>query len=396
MNTSTNPSTDPGPTSPNDVLETRRPRLSRAMVGLSALAVVATAGVAGTTLAGADESNRSPDVREAHVVADGLGNTTLDELADELADLGLTVRIEPSTLATPSVQPEGEVVDPVGDPQSDDVGQDEDPFAGMTDAEVDALSDEEFFALLDEAGIDYEELDDGFADDDDAYGDEEVLGAFEVNGDSIDVSNASSPEVAEQARSIWTRFVTLIPAEQRQMVSSFELNPAEASGAYVYPAEEDPTKWVLGVSLELGEDLDYVLIHEFGHLLTLQATEVPPAPDADPDSCPTYFTGEGCALSGTTMANFVQKFWPQAQIDEIARLQDAEDYDGLDAFYDEHRDDFVTDYATTNPAEDLAETFAVFVTEERPAGDTIADQKVNLLWSDPEMVALRTEIRANL
>lgn len=366
------------------------------MVGLSALAVVVTAGVAGATIFGEDEANVSPDPRAAHVVAGGLGNTTLDELVDELADLGLTVRIEPSAPATPPAQPGDESYDPAGDPQPGDFGEDDDPFAGMTDEEVDALSDEEFFALLDQAGIDYEDLDEGFSADEGDYGDDEVLGAFDVNRDSIDVSNASSPEVAEQARSIWTRFVTLIPADQRQMVSSFELNPAEASGAYVYPAEEDPTKWVLGVSLELGEDLDYVLIHEFGHLLTLQATEVPPAPEADPESCPTYFTGEGCALSGTTMADFVQKFWPQSQIDEIARLQDAGDYDGLDAFYDEHRDDFVTDYATTNPAEDLAETFAVFVTEERPAGDTIADQKVNLLWSDPDMVALRTEIRANL
>ncbi len=396
MNTFTNPPVNPGATPPNAQNETRRRRHSKTMVGLSALAVVATAGVAGTTIVGADEANRSLNPREAHVVADDLGNTTLDELAEELADLGLTVRIEPSTPATPPVQPGSESLDPAGDPQPDPSGGDVDPFAGMADAEVDALSDEEFFALLDQAGIDYEDLDEGFADDADAYGDDEVLGAFDVNRDSIDVSNASSPEVAEQAQAIWSRFVSLIPADQRQMVSSFELNPAEASGAYVYPADEDPTKWVLGVSLELGEDLDYVLIHEFGHLLTLQATEVPPAPDGDPDSCPTYFTGEGCALRGTTMADFVQRFWPQAQIDEIARLHDAEDYDGLEAFYDEHRDDFVTDYATTNPAEDLAETFAVFVTEERPTGNTIADQKVNMLWSDPDMVTLRTEILANL
>ncbi|MFT7597665.1 MAG: hypothetical protein ACI8TP_000585 [Acidimicrobiales bacterium] len=92
------------------------------------------------------------------------------------------------------------------------------------------------------------------------------------------------------------------------------------------------------------------------------------------------------------MAEFVQKFWPQRQIDEINRLQETEDYDGLEAFYEAHRDDFVADYATTNPAEDLAETFANFVLGVRPTGNTIADQKVNLPWSDSAMVGLRTQI----
>jgi hypothetical protein len=60
------------------------------------------------------------------------------------------------------------------------------------------------------------------------------------------------------------------------------------------------------------------------------------------------------------------------------------------------RDQFVTDYAATNPAEDLAETFTIFVTEDRPTGDTIADQKVQLLWADADLVELRAQIRSAL
>lgn len=271
----------------------------------------------------------------------------------------------------------------------------EDPFAGMTDAEVDALSDDEFFAMLD--GVeDWDGEDwDGDDHDDDHGADDEVLGAFSVDGDMLDTSGAPSAEVAQQSQAIWDRFVQLIPADQRQMLTSLELNPAEAGGAYVYPNDADPSTWTMGVSLGLGEDLDYVLIHEFAHLLTLQAAEVPPAADDEPAACPTYFTGEGCALSGSTMAEFVQRFWPQSQIDEIDRLQNEGDYDALDAFYQANQDDFVTDYATTNAAEDLAETFAVFVLQDRPTGDTIADQKVNLLWADADMVQLREQIRAN-
>jgi len=82
-------------------------------------------------------------------------------------------------------------------------------------------------------------------------------------------------------------------------------------------------------------------------------------------------------------------------IDEIDTINDTGDWDELDAFYERYQDRFVTEYAATNPGEDLAETFAVFVLNERPTGSTIADQKLNLLWADPEMVSLRDEIRWN-
>ena len=65
-------------------------------------------------------------------------------------------------------------------------------------------------------------------------------------------------------------------------------------------------------------------------------------------------------------------------------------------FYERNRDAFVTDYAASNPAEDLAEVFATFVTEPRPTGSTTADRKVELLWADPELVELREQIRARL
>lgn len=357
----------------------RRSRRNRVLIAGGLAAAVGIVSIGGQLVA-TSQVSAEPRAMEAK---DSIGDLTLDELADELKDLGLVLSIEPTR--TDRIEADDEASDEVGDEAGDEVG---DPFEGYTDAEIDAMSDEEFFEILDEYYGDEQDHDH-----DHSAGEEDVLGTFAVNGDSIDLSNAS-PEVAAQATEIWERFVQLIPADQRQMLTSFELNPEEASGAYVYP-NDNPATWSMGVSLGLGEDLDYVLIHEFAHLLTLQAKEVPPGADSNPDACPTYFTGEGCALSGTTMAEFVERFWPASQIEEINRLQDSEDYEGYEAFYNEHRDDFVTDYATTNPAEDLAETFTVFVLNDRPTGDTIADQKVNMLWEDASMVALRDQIRAN-
>lgn len=371
----------------------RRSRRTRVLIAGGLAAAVGIVSIGGQ-LVSTPQVAAEPRAMQS---TDSLGDLTLDELADELKDLGLSLSIEP--LRADRIEAD-ESADDGGDDSASDDSASDDPFEGYTDAEIDAMSDEEFFDILEQFyGEDWEdhvefEGDEGFEDDHDhEAGEEEVLGTFAVDGDSIDVSNAS-PEVAGQATEIWERFVQLIPADQREMLTSFELNPAEASGAYVYP-NDDPTTWSMGVSIGLGGDLDYVLIHEFAHLLTLQAKEVPPGADTNPDACPTYFTGEGCALSGTTMATFVERFWPASQLDEIARLQDAEDYEGLEAFYENNRDDFVTDYATNNPAEDLAETFTVFVLNDRPTGNTIADQKVNLLWDDPSMVALREQIRAN-
>ena len=337
----------------------------RAALAVALVATLATGGMTGAAVARSlfDDPATATEPRASHVdpAPSALGDTTLGELADELAAMGLEIVISPAN----------EVAPVVGDAPAEGHEEDaHDPFVDMTDAEIDALSDEEFFALL-----------------------ESPLGSFAVNGDEIDTTTAR-PELAAQAEAIWERFVELIPAEQRQMVTGFELMSEEYGGAHVYATDEDPSKWVLGIGLGLGNDLDSTLLHEFGHLLTLQAKEVPPGGDAE--TCRTYNTGEGCALSGSTFAGFVQNFWPPAMIDEISRIEESGDWDAAESFYENNQDKFVTDYATTNPGEDLAETFAVFIMDDRPSGTTIADQKVQFLWNDPAMVALRDQIRANL
>ena len=237
-----------------------------------------------------------------------------------------------------------------------------------------------------------EEPDNGHGD---ATSAEEPIARFEVRGGRL-AGDAASDHV-RQANKIWTRFVELIPPDQRQMVQAFELLDEGYEGAHVYPDERDPSKWTIGVGLGLGSDLDFVLIHEFAHLLTLHAGQAPPDLGSEA-GCQTFFTGEGCALAQSTIARFVDRFWPadlQDQVFEIEAIEDEDRYlDALDRFYVARADDFVTDYAATNPGEDLAETFTAFVLADRPAGDSISDQKVQFLWEDARLVALRDQIRS--
>lgn len=221
---------------------------------------------------------------------------------------------------------------------------------------------------------------------------EEPLESWRVDGDELVATTATAH--ASDADSIWDRFAALIPRDEREMVVRFELLDADFEGAFVYPTDGDPSEWVLGVSLGLGEDLDSTLVHEFGHLLTLGADEVPPG--GSPGGCTTYFTGEGCALEASTFARYVDTFWSEPMIAEALRIEAEEDWDSFDLFYELHAADFVTDYASTNPGEDLAETFMVFVLEPRPSRQGVTADKLLFLWQDPEMVELREEIRADL
>ena len=378
-------------------------KTKRAGLAVAALASLATAGLVIPNIVSANQGSRLPGQATQGDSTLDLEGVELGQLASELDRLSLELTIAPTTGEGSESDfddwgPDEQSPEDDGDGYGETGADGTDPFTGMTDEEIDALSDDEYFDLLDRAGIDPWGEDDfegeGEFDENDFGDDETPVVTFEVVGEKL-VSSEATPEQTEQANAVWTRFTELIPADERTMVSKFELMADEYGGAHVYADENDPTRWILGVNFGIeGEELDSILVHEFGHLLTLQAGEVPPS--NEDTSCPTYNPGEGCAMNASTIAEFVEAFWPQQMQDDLARINDTGDWDAIDQFYADNADQFVTDYAATNPVEDLAETFTAFVLEERPTGSNIADQKVEMLWGDPEMVALRDEIRANL
>jgi hypothetical protein len=64
----------------------------------------------------------------------------------------------------------------------------------------------------------------------------------------------------------------------------------------------------------------------------------------------------------------------------------------LDEFYANHREQFVSPYAATNPREDIAESWTEFILRPKPSGTSIADQKVLFFYEFPELVQTREEI----
>jgi hypothetical protein len=213
-------------------------------------------------------------------------------------------------------------------------------------------------------------------------------------------------------QAMWTDFVRMIPAERRSNIISLTIftDGIDENMAAVAPKPEDPTQWELTLDIvdsENVKEFTYTLIHEYGHLLTLNAAQVPPSvevlnnPDSDDvydqavTSCPQYFTGEGCSNQGAYINLFFNRFWVDI-IDELEQVELIEDddgyYEGLELFYEKYRDQFVTDYAATNSGEDIAESWTHFVLKDKPTGNTIADQKVLFFYDFPELVQLRTFI----
>ena len=149
----------------------------------------------------------------------------------------------------------------------------------------------------------------------------------------------------------------------------------------------------MGLAIEQAqniEDIDfsnfftYLTVHEYGHVLTLNETQV----NVNQNNCPAYHTGEGCSNGNSYINQLYELGWA----DIAHELQDGQ---GSEDLYNRYSDRFVSDYAATNPGEDIAEVFAEFITKPRPGGNSIANQKVNQLYQRPELVDLRNKIIQN-
>jgi hypothetical protein len=252
--------------------------------------------------------------------------------------------------------------------------------------------------------------------------DEYVLVKYQVTGNQIaspeyeDVTADLRPlqQDVETQQRIWRYYAAMIPQEARSFLSDYIVTTDGLGGglAAVEQSPDDFAEWMLNVDIadaENLEELTFTLIHEYGHLLTLNASQVeinefvfahPDDEDAyyaAVENCETYFTGEGCALPSSYFYRFYDEFWQDiyAEWDELQYIEDDDEYyDAMDEFYFAHEDQFVTDYAVTNPGEDIAESWAVFVTQPKPSGETIAEKKVLFFYRFPELVTLRNEIIA--
>lgn len=281
----------------------------------------------------------------------------------------------------------------------------------LTMTEIIASAQGDVYAM-DESAADYETPDFRY------------LTSYSVEGNSItnpelkDIPAALEPQQADSAsqQEAWQVFATLIPPADRDMVVEFNVftDGFENTLAAVGQLSDSPEDWMLEVDVADLEDKDsliFTLIHEYAHLLTLNASQVEPDKELVDDpfnpelqiekgaACTYYFTGTGCSYEDSYINAFYNRFWVDLEeewsvIDVMQYDQDAslEYYAALYAFYKKHQDQFVDDYSVTHPTEDIAESFTYFVFSPKPTGDSIKEQKINFFYEYPELVQLRSDI----
>jgi hypothetical protein len=246
------------------------------------------------------------------------------------------------------------------------------------------------------------------------------LVTYSVSGDQIsdpyiedvsaDLTSFQDDEASQQE--IWDYFTTLIPVEARNSLAEYSIVTDGEGNALAAVAQTlyDPALWGLEVDIRDSNDklnLTYTLIHEYAHLLTLGPDQVTPSaavfnnPDDDDiyfeeaSACPDYFPGEGCSQPNSYINAFFNGFWADIyeEWQDVNLIEDDDAYyEALDDFYYTYEDRFVTDYAATNPEEDIAEAFTFFVLSPHPGGDTVAEEKILFFYDYPELVQLRDEI----
>ena len=147
------------------------------------------------------------------------------------------------------------------------------------------------------------------------------------------------------------------------------------------------------------------MIHEYSHLLQFRPSAL--TPGTEDEFCDVYDGGEACPKPGSYLRLWSEAFYPEVTDGDDYPEEEADVEDRYSA--DEHVTD---DYAATNLAEDMAETFAEWVLLNAPTGpkfvnedphydapvtgDRVVDEKLRFFDQFPELVALRTNIRDQL
>jgi len=214
------------------------------------------------------------------------------------------------------------------------------------------------------------------------------LAQYEIGADGTLIPDKSDKA---EYRDLWDKVNALLPEGSLKPFTRFTIfTDGEADIlAYVVPVDDNGTQWELAVDPEdAGDPVEFTetVYHEYAHYLTLNDHQ---ATYGGPKRYDCYGENDMTSNPDSYLNSFYQRFWKDYLDD---RLADPES----DNFYLRHEQDFITGYAATSPAEDIAESFSYFVLYDKPAGTAVWEQKQSFFYDYPELVAFRDQARARL
>jgi hypothetical protein len=181
-------------------------------------------------------------------------------------------------------------------------------------------------------------------------------------------------------QSIWKQIAELSPDSlSDKYIEEYQVfdNPSDNTLAFV-DDEDGNGKWRVAVNLygyktSTARENKATFVHELFHIVSLNSSQVVP----NKDDCDNFKLEEGCSNSNSYVNLFKNTFWNGVSKQEFEEGK------------------FVTEYASTNEVEDLAESFSFFVLgkDSNELGDTESDQKLKFFYQFPELIKLRSDMR---
>lgn len=220
-------------------------------------------------------------------------------------------------------------------------------------------------------------------------------------------------EDLETQQTVWNYASALLPADQLKLITEYTIFTDGAYNvlAWVNTKDDlDRSRWQLAVDVADAENPVYLtatLIHEFGHLISLNSDQITQTHyyygwDQNPATCQQFTSPEGCSTPNSYINRFYQNFWVdifdkwRETVEKPNTSSTEEFYALVTDFYSAHEEQFVREYAATNIREDLAESFMHFVMDPKPTGDSIVEKKVLFFYDFPELVSLRLQMIQNV
>jgi hypothetical protein len=190
----------------------------------------------------------------------------------------------------------------------------------------------------------------------------------------------------EKFRKIWEEIAELSPDSlSNNYIEKYQIFDNKSDDTLAFVDDEDGNgKWRVAVNLagyntSTERENKSTFIHELAHIISLNTSQV--NSNADENNCPTFFLDEGCTKNNSYLYNFQKTFWTGVKKNSEGAAE-----------FDENK--YVTEYATTNEVEDLAESFAFFVLGKEGEPNTpTKNAKVNYFYNYPELVQIRKDMR---
>ncbi|WP_417203586.1 hypothetical protein [Acetoanaerobium sticklandii] len=215
-------------------------------------------------------------------------------------------------------------------------------------------------------------------------------------------SNPTSDEL-ETYDEIWREIKDKLGTNLLASLDSFIVysDGKDETLAYVNYIDDKASRWYMAIDIEdsinmednsLKEDFYFTIVHELAHVITLNDTQA--IYNSEP-SFGKYFEEDISFNEDSYLNEFYNRFWTYS-IDESRIIQNLDNEDIRYKFFLRHENSFVTDYAATSPSEDIAESFAYFVINEKPMGNEIWEQKIRFFYEFEELVEIKNNIRKRL